>query len=74
MYSVYYFVAMDRSWVSIGYLSTEYVEGINKFLEYAQRNMPNNNGIYLCPCVNCMNLKNKRVKEMKIDLICNGIS
>jgi len=50
------------------------MRGVDEFLAYAQHNVPNHNGMLLCPCVKCGNLSLKTVDEIRRDLICHGIT
>ena len=53
--------------------SYEYLNGVEEFLEFAQQKLPNNNGIFFCPCLKCMNLNRLSVDAIRDDLICKGI-
>jgi len=66
---------MDRSWMKASRLSDEYDNGVTDFLQFAERNLPNNNGMFLCPCVNCGNrCPEQTPEEIRNHLICEGIS
>ena len=34
-------------------LSKEFDNGVNEFLQFAEQNLPNNDGFFPCPCVSC---------------------
>lgn len=53
---------MDRSWMKDDRLGLVYKKGILEFLEFAEQNLPDNNSLFYCPCVNCGNIK-KCLKE-----------
>ncbi|KAL6509568.1 hypothetical protein OROGR_022878 [Orobanche gracilis] len=42
---------MDRSWMRANRLSDEFDHGVAEFLELAEKNLPNNKGLFPCPCV-----------------------
>ena len=42
---------MDRSWIDAPRTSDEYEHGVDEFLDYATKNVPNDNGLLYCPCV-----------------------
>jgi len=46
---------MDRSWINLLRTTNEYENGVKEFLEFANMNVPDNNGKFCCPCVNCLN-------------------
>ena len=53
----------------------EYEDGVEKFLEFAQRNAPSKrDGLYYCPCVKCLNNSRRSISEIKEHLICDGIN
>lgn len=53
---------MDRSWMKVDRLGMVYEKRVLEFLEYAEQNLPENDGIFYCPCVICWNV-NKGTKE-----------
>ncbi|XP_028758521.1 uncharacterized protein LOC114717527 [Neltuma alba] len=63
---------MDRSWIDALRTSDEYERGVDQFLEFAKNNVPNNNGLFYCPCVKCMNGLRQVTTEIKDHLICFG--
>jgi hypothetical protein len=68
-------VVMDRSWMKASRLSDEYDNGVTDFLQFAERNLPNSNGMYPCPCVKCGNRSPEQTpEEIRNHLICEGIS
>ncbi|KAK7279834.1 hypothetical protein RJT34_24892 [Clitoria ternatea] len=65
-------VPMDRSWINARRTSNEYAVGVEAFLEFAKRNVLNNNGRFYCPCVKCLNVKRLSVEEIRDHVICHG--
>ena len=63
---------MDRSWIDAPRTSDEYEHGVDEFLDYATKNVPNNNGLLYCPCVKCLNGLRLGTREIKDHLICFG--
>lgn len=47
-------------------LGPVYVKGVLEFLEIAEQNLPKNNGLFYCPCVNCRNIKKVQRKKCYI--------
>ncbi|XP_058766672.1 uncharacterized protein LOC131640279 [Vicia villosa] len=65
---------MDRSWIKANRLSEEYERGVEELIQYACKNLPNNNGKFYCPCVNCLNREPLLlIDEIRNHLICDGI-
>ncbi|XP_057422588.1 uncharacterized protein LOC130716624 [Lotus japonicus] len=65
---------MDRSWMRANRLSDEFDNGVVEFLEFAEKNLPNNNGLFPCPCVSCGNRDPKLTKdEIRDHLAWKGI-
>ena len=64
---------MDRSWIKADRLGPVYEKGVLEFLEYADQNVPDNNGIFYCPCVNCGNINKSTKDEILHHLCCDGI-
>ena len=52
----------------------EYQIGVEKFIEFAKRNVPSKNGMYRCPCVKCVNAYCKSVDDIRGHLLCDGIN
>ena len=46
-----------------------YEKGVLEFLEYADKHLPDNDGIFYCPCVICANI-NKGTKEEILQHLC----
>ncbi|XP_020203464.1 uncharacterized protein LOC109789016 [Cajanus cajan] len=63
---------MDRSWVNARRIIDEYQNGVEQFLELAQRNQADLNGKFYCPCVNCLNGRRHVIDEIRDHLICDG--
>ena len=63
---------MDRSWINARRTSDEYENGVEHFLQFARQNVPNSNGIFYCPCVNCLNVRRLKVDEIREHVLCDG--
>jgi len=48
---------MDRNWVHASRITDVYENGVEEFLQFAQRNATLVNEKYYCPCVNCLNVR-----------------
>lgn len=44
-------IIMNYSWMKADRLGQVYEKGFLEFLEYTEQNIPNNNGLFYCPCV-----------------------
>jgi len=44
-------------------LSEEFDNGVIEFLQFAEQNLPNNDGLFPCPCVSCANREPNITKE-----------
>ncbi|CAK8573507.1 unnamed protein product [Lathyrus sativus] len=64
---------MDSSWMKADRLGLVYEKGFLEFLEYADQNLPDNNDIFYCPCVNFKNLNKGTKNEIFHHLCCDGI-
>ncbi|XP_039138852.1 uncharacterized protein LOC120276193 [Dioscorea cayenensis subsp. rotundata] len=63
---------MDKSWMNKSRLSQEYVDGVDRFLDFAFNNSSSDNKI-ICPCVKCVNVR-WQSREVAFDhLACDGI-
>ncbi|KAI5408336.1 hypothetical protein KIW84_054239 [Lathyrus oleraceus] len=47
---------MDRSLIKVDRLRSIYEKGDLEFLEYSKQNLPDNDGIFYCPCIICGNI------------------
>ncbi|XP_028186434.1 uncharacterized protein LOC114373089 [Glycine soja] len=65
---------MDRSWMTRPRISDEYDNGVEDFLQFAKHNAAPIGGLYLCPCVNCLNGRRQSLDDIRTHLICDGIS
>ena len=54
--------------------SDEYENRVEEFLQFAQQNEPEMGGVYLCPCVKCLNGRRQSLDDIRTHLICDGIS
>nr|KYP62103.1 hypothetical protein KK1_016627 [Cajanus cajan] len=53
-------------------ITNEYQNGVEQFLEFAQRNQSDLNRKFYCPCVNCLNGRRRTIDEIWDHLICDG--
>ncbi|KAK7337330.1 hypothetical protein VNO77_17896 [Canavalia gladiata] len=63
---------MDRSWINAKRTSDEYENGVEEFLNFAQTNLPESNGQFYCPCVNCLNERRLSVGQIREHILCDG--
>lgn len=63
---------MDRSWMNKARRETAYEDGVEDFLNFAYRDIPNDSEI-LCPCKKCKNRINQSRAEVRTHLRCDGI-
>uniref|UniRef100_K3XPY0 Transposase-associated domain-containing protein n=1 Tax=Setaria italica TaxID=4555 RepID=K3XPY0_SETIT len=63
---------MDRSWMKKARHETAYEEGVEKFLAFAYRDLPQDSEI-LCPCKKCKNRINQSHDEVRTHQRCDGI-
>ncbi|CAK8536592.1 unnamed protein product [Lathyrus sativus] len=64
---------MDRSWMKADRLDPVYEKGVLEFVEYADQNVHDNNGIFYFPCANCGNINEGKKDEIFHHLCCDGI-
>lgn len=50
-------------------LSSVYEKGVLEFLEFAERNIFGNNGLFYFSCVNCGNIKKRQRKKYYITFV-----
>ncbi|KAL0929149.1 hypothetical protein M5K25_001091 [Dendrobium thyrsiflorum] len=63
---------MDKSWMSKSKWSSDYIEGVENFLEFATQSQSSTQKI-LCPCKLCINRYFHNVKDVKLHLLSKGI-
>ncbi|XP_052728168.1 uncharacterized protein LOC128195186 [Vigna angularis] len=63
---------MDRSWIKSKRTTEEYERGVEQFIEFATRNVANNNGRFYCPCVNCLNERRLPTAVIREHVLCDG--
>ncbi|CAH9078402.1 unnamed protein product [Cuscuta europaea] len=63
---------MDRSWINSRRTNVEYENGVQEFLEFAQKNLPDSNNKFYCSCVKCINLRQLHVELIREHLFCDG--
>ena len=66
--------AMLLLWMTRPRISDEYDNGVEDFLQFAKHNAAPIGGLYLCPCVNCLNGRRQSLDDIRTHLICDGIS
>ncbi|XP_073226306.1 uncharacterized protein [Cicer arietinum] len=64
---------MNRSWMNANRLSEEYEKGVEEFLQFALKKLPESKGRFYCPCVICLNENTLHFEEIRSHLICYGI-
>ena len=65
---------MDRSWMNASRMSSACDKGVEQFLEFAlERTRPNEDGKYLCPCINYLNGSEQVRDDIQEHLLCDGI-
>ncbi|XP_024043026.1 uncharacterized protein LOC112099786 [Citrus clementina] len=62
---------MDKSWIQCNRLSTEYEEGVQKFINFAIKNA-RGSSVIRCPCVDCGNLSFETLTTVKDNLYMHG--
>jgi len=63
---------MDRSWINEICVRDVYENGVEEFLQFAQRNVQVVNGRYFCLCVNCVNGKRLEIRLIREHVLCYG--
>ena len=63
---------MDRSWINFLRTTNEYENGVEEFLEFANMNVPDNNGKFYCPCVNFLNERKLPTNVIREHVLCDG--
>ncbi|CAL5208813.1 unnamed protein product [Lathyrus oleraceus] len=63
---------MDRSWMKVNRLSIEYENGLKQFLDLAEKNLHDNNGIFWYPCKNYFDTKKHHRDVMFNHCGCDG--
>ena len=62
---------MDKRWMDLPRHTSEYIQGVNEFIQYAFTHSAKENTI-LCPCKKCVNGCWKEASEIYVHLICDG--
>jgi len=65
---------MDRNWINFVRISDEYERGVEKVIQFSQRNVNNSghDGAKIrCLCVNCLNGRILNVKKIREHLLCD---
>ena len=65
---------MDRSWIKAPHISEDYQNGVEDFLQFAQKNALVLATKYFCPCVKCVNGRHQSLNDIRSNLICEGFS
>ncbi|CAH9081963.1 unnamed protein product, partial [Cuscuta epithymum] len=63
---------MDRSWINSRRTSDEYENGVESFIQFAKTNLPDSNGRFYCPCVNCLNSRRLDIDLIREHVLCDG--
>jgi len=61
-----------QSWINYNCTTDEYESGVEQFIEFASRNVQDNNGIFYCPCVNCLNERRLPIEVIREHVLCDG--
>ncbi|KAK1368388.1 hypothetical protein POM88_034480 [Heracleum sosnowskyi] len=71
-------MSSNRSWISrpnqrgVNGLSQDFLNGINEFISFAERNCKETDGRIRCPCCTCCNSTLKSLDEVRFDIVSNG--
>ncbi|KAK1366685.1 hypothetical protein POM88_042246 [Heracleum sosnowskyi] len=71
-------MSSNRSWISrpnqrgVNGLSQDFLNGINEFISFAERNCKEADGRIRCPCCTCCNSTLKSLDEVRFDIVSNG--
>ncbi|KAK1378906.1 hypothetical protein POM88_025650 [Heracleum sosnowskyi] len=71
-------MSSNRSWIShpnqrgVNGLSQDFLNGINEFISFAERNCKEADGRIRCPCFTCCNSTLKSLDEVRFDIVSNG--
>jgi len=65
---------MDRDWINLPRISTEYENRVEEFKKFAQRyeGRSDDEVKFRCPCVNCLNGRKLNATQVREHLICDG--
>jgi len=65
---------MDRDWINLPHISTEYENEVEEFIQFTQRfeSRSDDEVKFRCPCVNCLNERNLNATQVREHLICDG--
>ncbi|KAF4348109.1 hypothetical protein G4B88_010776 [Cannabis sativa] len=63
---------IDRDWMSADRLSMKYREGVDLFLEFAEKKASNPNFVH-CPCMKCGDMERMKIFKIKEHLFRNSI-
>jgi len=65
---------MDRDWINLPRISTEYENEVEEFIKFAQRygGRSDDEVKFRCPCVNCLNRRKLNATQVREHLICDG--
>ncbi|KAL4035831.1 hypothetical protein IC575_004538 [Cucumis melo] len=64
---------MDMAWMIKDRLSMEYEEGVDRFIEFAQKHSSGRTSMS-CPCIRCGNCKTLNTNKVRNHLLINGIN
>ena len=74
VHAILVYIRMDRDLINSPPTSVEYENGVEQFIQFAQRyEGKSDDEVKLrCPCVNCLNGRSLNATQVKEHLICDG--
>jgi len=73
VHAISVYIRMDRDWINSPRISAEYENGVEEFIQFAQRyeGRSDDEVKYRCPCVNCLNERNLNATQVREHFICD---
>ncbi|KAK3014435.1 hypothetical protein RJ639_008063 [Escallonia herrerae] len=65
---------MDKEWLNLPRASEAYHQGVNRFLDFAFRNVGTSSGEILCPCTRCVNGLFQKREIVEEHLVMRGFA
>ncbi|KAK3003152.1 hypothetical protein RJ639_002955 [Escallonia herrerae] len=65
---------MDKEWLNFPRASQAYHQGVNRFLDFAFRNVGTSSGEILCPCTRCVNGLFQKRETVEEHLVMRGFA
>ncbi|KAK3001645.1 hypothetical protein RJ639_021374 [Escallonia herrerae] len=65
---------MDKEWLNLPRASQAYHQGVNRFLDFAFRNVGTSSGEILCPCTRCVNGLFQKRETVEEHLVMRGFA